>query len=192
MKNGKNGLSRTKKITYTAMLIALAVSLRVIKYSMFGPLQFVNFPAIFTIVGGIVFGPIVGLTVGLSSYLLSDMVLGAGPWTVVNAVFIGMVGLVVGIIWGRKPFNKINKIGLGIVVYLLMLGFDIFSSAALYMIWGFSLLWSFIYGILGLFVPAGGGIMIGIGPITEVTTTILTVSIVFVLAKSRINLNHKT
>jgi len=96
MKNGKIGLSRTKKITFTAMLIALAVSLRIIKYSMFGPLQFVNFPAIFTIVGGVVFGPIVGLTVGLSSYLLSDMVLGAGPWTVVNALFIGVVGIITG------------------------------------------------------------------------------------------------
>jgi energy-coupling factor transport system substrate-specific component len=191
MKNGKIGLSRTKKITFTAMLIALAVSLRIIKYSMFGPLQFVNFPAIFTIVGGVVFGPIVGLTVGLSSYLLSDMVLGAGPWTVVNAVFIGGVGIITGLIWGRRPFHKIKKIELGIGVYLLMLGFDIFNSWALNIIWGYPWLWSLIYGILGLFMPAGGGYMIGVGPITEATTTVLTVSIVFVLARSRINLNHK-
>ena len=192
MKNGKIGLSRTKKITFTAMLIALAVSLRIIKYSMFGPLQFVNFPAIFTIVGGVVFGPIVGLTVGLSSYLLSDMVLGAGPWTVVNALFIGVVGIITGLIWSRKPFLKINKIGLGIGVYLLMLSFDIFNSWVLNIIWDYPWLWSLIYGILGLLMPAGGGYMIGVGPITEATTTILTVSIVFVLARSRINLNHKT
>lgn len=192
MKNGKNGLSRTKKITYTAMLIALAVTLRIIKYSMFGPLQFVNFPAIFTIVGGVVFGPIVGLTVGLSSYLLSDMVLGAGPWTVVNALFIGVVGIITGLIWGRMPFLKLKKIELGIGVYLLMLGFDIFNSWVLNIIWGYPWLWSLIYGLLGLLMPAGGGYMIGVGPITEATTTILTVSIIFVLARSRINLNHKT
>lgn len=192
MKNGKNGLSRTKKITYTAMLIALAVTLRIVKYSMFGPLQFVNFPAIFTIVGGVVFGPIVGLTVGLSSYLLSDMVLGAGPWTVVNALFIGVVGIITGLIWGRKPFVKIKKIELGIGVYLLMLSFDIFNSWVLNIIWGYPWLWALIYGVIGLLMPAGGGFMIGVGPITEVTTTILTVSIVFVLARSRITLNHKT
>jgi energy-coupling factor transport system substrate-specific component len=192
MKNGKNGLSRTKKITYTAMLIALAVSLRIIKYSMFGPLQFVNFPAIFTIVGGVVFGPIVGLTVGLSSYLLSDMVLGAGPWTVVNALFIGVVGIITGLIWGRIPFLKLKKIELGIGVYLLMFGFDIFNSWVLNIIWGYPWLWSLIYGVLGLLMPAGGGYMIGVGPITEATTTILTVSIVFVLARSRINLYYKT
>ena len=95
-------------------------------------------------------------------------------------------------IWSRKPFLKINKIGLGIGVYLLMLSFDIFNSWVLNIIWGYPWLWSLIYGILGLLMPAGGGYMIGVGPITEATTTILTVSIVFVLARSRINLNHKT
>ena len=190
MKNG-NGLSRTKKITYTAMLIALAVTLRLVKYSLFGPLQFVNFPAIFTIVGGVVFGPEVGLTVGLFSYLLSDMLLGAGPWTMVDAVFMAAMGLIVGIIWGRRPLMQVKKLELGIGVFVLMLSYDILTSWVLNIIFGYPVIWALIIGIIGLLGPAGGGFMFGVGPITEATTTILVVSVVFVLARSRINLGTK-
>jgi len=191
MKNGNNGLSRSKKITYTAMLIALAVTLRLVKYSLFGPLQFVNFAAIFTIVGGVVFGPVVGLTVGFFSYLLSDMLLGAGPWTLVDAVFMAGVGIIAGIIWGRRPLMQIKKLELGIGVFLLMLANDIFTSWVLNVIFGYPVVWALIIGIIGLLWPVPGGFMIGVGPITEATTTILAVSIVFVLAKSRLNLGHK-
>ena len=97
----KSGLPRTKKITYTAILIALAVSLRLVKVALFGPVQFVNFPGIFTIVGGILFGPSVGIAVGFASYLFSDIMIGLpGPWTVVNAALMASLGLISGLIWG--------------------------------------------------------------------------------------------
>jgi len=185
----KVGLSRTKKITYTAIVIALAVSLRLVKVALFGPVQFVNFPGIFTIVGGILFGPSVGIAVGFASYLFSDIMIGLpGPWTVVNAVLMASLGLISGLIWGRNGYGKVTKIGLGIGTFVMMLAFDIISSGILLvMVLGGNWLYAFTIGLIGLFVPSpvSGGFMIGVGPITEVTTTILVVTIVNILIRNR-------
>lgn len=184
----KSGLSRTRKITYTAILIALAVSLRLMKHMLFGSLQFINFPAIFAIAGGILFGPITGATVGVTSYLLSDIVLGMpGPWTVVNALLMGFFGGLSGFIWRRIDGN-FSKVATGVVVYLMVFAFDILSSWILNMVIGFPPLVAFIWGMLGLFlpVPISGGFMFGIGPITEATTSVVVVAIVALLLKSRI------
>jgi energy-coupling factor transport system substrate-specific component len=187
--NMKSGLPRTKKITYTAILIALAVSLRLVKVALFGPVQFVNFPGIFTIVGGILFGPSVGIAVGFASYLFSDIMIGLpGPWTVVNAVLMASFGLISGLIWGRNGYRKVTKIGLGIGTFVMMLAFDIISSGILLvMVLGGNWLYAFTIGLIGLFVPSpvSGGFMIGVGPITEVTTTILVVTIVNILIRNR-------
>jgi energy-coupling factor transport system substrate-specific component len=187
--NMKSGLPRTKKITYTAILIALAVSLRLVKVALFGPVQFVNFPGIFTIVGGILFGPSVGIAVGFASYLFSDIMIGLpGPWTVVNAVLMASFGLISGLIWGRNGYRKVTKIGLGIGTFVMMFAFDIISSGILLvMVLGGNWLNAFAIGLIGLFLPSpvSGGFMIGVGPITEVTTTILVVTIVNILIRNR-------
>jgi energy-coupling factor transport system substrate-specific component len=187
--NMKGGLPRTKKITYTAIIIALAVSLRLVKVALFGPVQFVNFPGIFTIVGGTLFGPSVGIAVGFASYLFSDIMIGLpGPWTVVNAVLMASLGLISGLIWGRNGYGKVTKIGLGIGTFVMMLAFDIISSGILLvMVLGGNWLYAFTIGLIGLFVPSpvSGGFMIGVGPITEVTTTILVVTIVNILIRNR-------
>jgi len=185
----KNGLPRTKRITYTAIVIALAVSLRLVKYALFGPVQFVNFPGIFTIVGGVLFGPSVGIAVGFASYVFSDIMIGLpGPWTVVNAVLMASLGLISGLIWGRNGYGKVTKIGLGIGTFVMMLAFDIVSSGILLvMVLGGNWLYAFTIGLIGLFVPSpvSGGFMFAVGPITEATTTILVVTIVSILIKSK-------
>jgi energy-coupling factor transport system substrate-specific component len=186
----KSELSRTRKITYTAVLIALAVSLRIMKSLLFGPLQFINFPGIFTIVGGVIFGPVMGMTVGFTTYLISDFILGAGPWTVVNGLLMGLFGALSGVLWKRTKDN-FSKIAMGIGVYVIMFAFDILSSWILYMVFGWSPMVALLYGLIGLFLPnAAGGYLFGVGPITEATTAIVVVSLVALLLKGKLNLRR--
>lgn len=186
----KTDLSRTRQITYTAVLIALAASLRITKHLLFGPLQFINFPGIFTIVGGIVFGPVMGMTVGFTTYLLSDLVLGAGPWTFVNALLMGFFGALSGILW-RRTTSNFSKIAMGTGVYVIMFAFDVLSSWILNMVFGWSPTVALAYGLLGLFLPSpAGGFMFGVGPITEATTAVVVVSVVALLLRGRIGMRR--
>ncbi|TDA39194.1 MAG: hypothetical protein DSO08_02840 [Candidatus Methanomethylicota archaeon] len=179
------GLPRVKKVTYTAMVIALAVSLRIIKYSIFGPTQFVNFPAVFTIIGGALLGPSSGLAAGLTTYILSDIMIGLpGPWTIVNSVLMGGIGFLSGLIWGRNSVKQVGKLGLAVGSYIMLLAFDVTNSWALLVIMGFDWFSALIIGIVGLFLPAAGGYLYGVGPITEATTVLLIVTVVSMLKKN--------
>lgn len=178
-------LPRVKMVTYTAMVIALAVSLRLIKYSLFGSIQFVNFPAVFTIIGGALLGPSSGAVIGFSSYVLSDIMIGLpGPWTAVNSILMAGFGFLSGLIWGRSGVKQIGRLGLAVGAYIMLLAFDITNSWALLVIMGFDWLSALIIGIVGLFLPAAGGYLYGVGPITEATTVILIVTIVSMLKKN--------
>ncbi len=187
MQNGPAKLDRSRKIAYTSLMIALAIALRLLKGSMFGPLQFINFPGVFTIVSGIVFGPITGMVVGAGSYILSDILIGLpGPWTPINAILMGTVGLFTGLIWNRSDRTKISRIGIGVGTYVIMLVFDIFASFAFFAVSGSPWMVALTAGVAGLFVPTGGGLMYGIGPVTEAATAILVVTITHTLLKSKI------
>ncbi|MEM2128195.1 MAG: ECF transporter S component [Candidatus Methanomethylicaceae archaeon] len=178
-------LPRVKMVTYTAMVIALAVSLRLIKYTLFGSIQFVNFPAVFTIIGGALLGPSSGAVIGFSSYVLSDIMIGLpGPWTAVNSILMAGFGFLSGLIWGRSGVKQIGRLGLAVGAYIMLLAFDITNSWALLVIMGFDWLSALIIGIVGLFLPAAGGYLYGVGPITEATTVILIVTIVSMLKKN--------
>lgn len=178
-------IPRVKRITYTAIVIALAVTLRLIKHSILGLIQFINFPAVFTIVGGSLLGPSSGLVTGIASYIISDIMIGLpGPWTFVNALLMGGVGLLTGLIWGRNNAKKISKLGLAVGTYITLLAFDISNSWALLMLMGFDWFSALIIGIVGLFLPAAGGYLYAVGPITEATTTVLVVTIVSLLKKN--------
>ncbi|MGQ9759576.1 MAG: ECF transporter S component [Candidatus Methanomethylicaceae archaeon] len=186
----RSGLPRVKKITYTAIVISLAVTLRLIKYQLFGPIQFINFPAVFTIVGGALFGPSSGLVVGIASYLLSDIIILPGPWTLVNSTLMGGVGALSGLLWGMNSQRTISKLGLGVGTYLMLLAFDITNSWALFALIGFDWVSALWIGIIGLFLPAAGGFMYAVGPITEATTAILVVTIVTILKRNGLSINR--
>ncbi len=184
----RSDLGRTRKITYTAIMIALAVSLRIMKHMLFSGFQFISFPAVFTIASGILFGPTMGLSVGIASYLLSDILLGLpGYWTFVNALLMGAFGVLGGLVFRRVNIN-FSKIAMGIAVYIMVFAFDILSSGLLYMIIGWPPTVAFTWGIIGLFlpVPIAGGFVFAVGPITETTTTVVVVAIVAILLKSGI------
>lgn len=189
----KSSTSRAKKIAFTAIIIALAVALRILKTAMFGPLQFVNLMGVFTIVGGVLFGPVVGGVVGFSSYTLSDIMIGLpGPWTVINSALMALFGILSGLIWGRKGYGNITRIGLAVGAYIIMFVFDFSSSVIFYLLTTQNWVSTIALGLIGLFapVPGQGGWMIAPGPIDEFTTTLLIVTIVGVLVKSKINVGR--
>ncbi|MDI9643741.1 MAG: ECF transporter S component [Candidatus Verstraetearchaeota archaeon] len=186
--NGK--ISNVQKITYTSILIALAASLRIVKYSIFGPMQFISFPGIFTILGGVLFGPVTGGVVGVASYLISDIMIGMpGPWTPVNCMLMGAVGFGSGLIWGKREKVKISRTGMMIGTYLLMFIFDVASSWILLMLIMGNAFEALIVGLLGLFMPnpTAGGWMFAVGPITEFTTASVLTMLVQVLSRSKVH-----
>jgi len=149
-------------LTRTSIYIALAVTLRYMKNT-FTTIQFINIPLIFTILAGIHLGYIPGFIVGIFSYLISDLLIFPGLWTVVDSFLAGIIGAM----WGIMYRVKMSKVELFILVFLSILLYDILSSSILYMLFGLSPFQAFTLGILGLFIPVYGGGMIGVGPLTE-------------------------
>jgi len=96
----------------------------------------------------------------------------------------GGVGFLSGLIWGRNGSKPIGKFGLAVGAYIMLLAFDITNSWALLVIMGFDWFVALIIGIIGLFLPAAGGYLYGVGPITEATTVALIVTIVSILKKN--------
>ncbi|MDW7970786.1 MAG: hypothetical protein RMI53_02880 [Nitrososphaerota archaeon] len=162
------------------MMITLAVVLRLMKHYIIGPIQFVNFPAVFTFLGGIALGSLPGMTIGFASYLISDMAIGLpGPWTAINGSLMAIVGFLSGIF-----FRRASKIGIGVGAFLLLLCFDILSSWILYVIIGFDWFYALIIAIVGLFLPAGGGFLYAVGPITEAVTILLMLGLISTIKRN--------
>lgn len=160
----------TKEITLIANLTATAVALRIIKHTIIGPFQFINFPCAFSVIAGIMLGPINGLITGMLTFIVSDIFLGLGPWTFITSTLSGIIGLISGLIWKTK---KISKIEVLILSYLLFLIYDITSSFLLYLPF-MPPTEAFTIGIIGLFLPIMGGYLYAVGPITEFSTAMIT------------------
>jgi len=156
-----------KKLALIAIFISLSVALRVFK-NMLTTLQFINIPLVFTMFSGVMLGCKAGLIVGLFSYTLSDMLILLGPWTIVNSLLAGVIGLC----WGM--LRKIqDQFLLGLLSFLSIFIFDVFSSVILYIVFGLDVFSAFIYGFLGLFIPVVGGGLVGVGPLTELSSTLV-------------------
>lgn len=184
----KRDLPRTKRIAYLSIFVALAITLRLLKTALFGPIQFINFPGVFTVLGGIMFGPLAGFIIGFGSFLFSDIMIGLpGLWTATTSVSMGAIGIISGLIWIRKERGAISKAALGVGTYILVLFYDILTSVVLLVFMGLNWVEAVTIGILGLFipVPASGGIMVGVGPITEFTTAMFVVLIYVALIKNQ-------
>jgi len=185
MSNSSAKRNRTKRLVYIALMVALAVTLRLMKGAMFGPLQFINFPGVFTIVAGIIFGPSMAMIIGAGSYFLSDILIGLpGPWTPINVVVMGAVGLITGFMWKGRDRRNISRMAIGVGTYVIMFAFDIITSCLFYIVMGVEWHNAIIIGIMGLLMPSGGGYMYATGPITEAVTAVLVASIVHILLKS--------
>jgi energy-coupling factor transport system substrate-specific component len=160
----------TIKIVLTGLLASSAIALRIFKHAIIGPIQIINLPAVFTILAGLILGPISGSTVGIISYVSSDFLLGFGPWTIVTSIFMGLIGGIFGLI--KNKISNPYQLFILIVVFLFIN--DIFTSTLLYML-TLDFFNAFILSLIGLFLPVQGGFMIGIGPITEISSAFLVV-----------------
>ena len=162
---------RTVYITLTSIMASLAVVLRMIKHSMLGPIQVINLMAVITIITALILGAKSGGAVAIMSYIISDFFLGFGPWTLVNAFFLALVGLTVGFFWHKKPNPQ--TVEMMIILYMLLFLNDIATSTFGLNLWaGVPLDIAFVAGLVGLFLPASGGFLIAIGPVTEFSSAL--------------------
>jgi len=158
------------KLALTANFAASAVALRLFKHSILGPFQFVNFPCAFTVVAGSLLGPIYGFAVGVLSFIVSDVILGLGFWTIVTSMLCGLIGAVSGLIWNGRMASKIEVLVTSYILYLL---YDVLSSFLLYLPL-MPPLEAFIMGVVGLFLPVMGGYLYAVGPVTEFSSALIT------------------
>lgn len=166
---------------------ALAVALRVAKNAALGPVQVVNFPAVFTIIGGLMFGAYVGAFTGFISFLLSDVLLGyAGTWTIITSLSMAFVGGLSPLL--RRLDAESSITGLGVSSYLLILVYDILSS----MVWLAFVMpvqTAFVISIVGLFLPSPLTLY-PVGLVTEIVTVLLIVLIYPHVKRAWAEVNH--
>ncbi|MHA1238348.1 MAG: hypothetical protein ACTSSJ_03765 [Candidatus Odinarchaeia archaeon] len=173
----KAKFNHTSKITLTAILTSLGIALRIFKHIIIGPIQIVNLPAVVTLIGAFILGATSAAFIGLTTFILSDFLLAyAGPWTAVTSICMATTGLLAGIVLKGKKFeDNINKMQLFLYITLLLFINDVASSFGGYLVLGFSPEIALVTSLIGLFIPAGGGFLFGIGPITEFSTAALVI-----------------
>lgn len=165
---------KRRQLIVSTCFVALASSLRLSKHVIAGSIQFVNFPAVFTVIGGIIFGYKAGAFIGVMSFFVSDVLLGsAGVWTVFTSLSMGLVGVLSPLI--RRINADSSVLGLGVCAYLLILIYDVLSSVALLALW-VPLGMAFILSIIGLFLPSST-VGYPVGLVTEIVTVALIVLI---------------
>lgn len=175
-------INRSLKIAIVSILAATAITIRVAKNWIVGSFQFINVALVFGFIGSIILDPLSGGLVAFLSQLISDLLIWPGPWTPVTSIT-AFIAAALGALAKHTKYQEFQII----ILYLCTFFYDIITSFLTYFILGLSLTNSLILGIIGLFLPVQGGWMFGIGPITEFTTSLLTVLLVKVLKRNNLN-----
>ncbi len=174
---GRMNFKRTSiLVSYVGVFSALSAGMRLAKHAALGSFQFINIPLLFSMLTGALLGFEAGFGVGLISFLVSDSILGLGPWTLVDGIVCGLIGG----LWAKV--GDVDSVINFVLGYLSALAYDLITSWILYMIVGFEPLEAFLIGFVGLFLPVAGGNAILIGPLTEVSTAL---ALAIVLPKMR-------
>ena len=171
-------VKKSLRISLIAVLTGLGVAFRVSKNAI-TQIQFINIPLAFTMVGGYLGGPLVGGTVGLFTFIISDFVILPGPWTVVDS----LLASVIGVLWGSIRRFVSGRLQIFIAAFFSELLYDIVSSVILYIVIGMDVMKALAIGIVGLFLPVCGGFIFGIGPMTEISTALLSSLVISHLEK---------
>lgn len=100
---------RAREITVTAVMIAIGVIGRA---AFFMLPQFKPMTAV-VIISGIALGGETGFVVGAMSALVSNMLVGQGPWTPWQMFALGIIGFISGLIFNDKNFER-KKLIVGI------------------------------------------------------------------------------
>jgi len=170
----------TKRVAFIATFTALAVALRLLKHGLAGPIQFVNAPLAFAMAAAYAGGPWAGAAVGVLSFVVSDLLIWLGPWTPINAALAAAIGW----LWGLAAGAARSRTTLFVLAYVSTFAYDVLSSVLGYLIYLPSAGSALALALIGLLLPAGGGWMIGVGPITEFTTAALAVAAIESLRRS--------
>lgn len=119
-----------QELAVIAIMIALSVASRLVFVAIPG---FKPITAM-VIIAGIALGGQSGFLCGSLSALISNMYFGQGPWTPMQMMVWGMIGMISGIIFYRKEYKKVNIIGIlimgiigGIAFSLVMDIWTVFS-----------------------------------------------------------------
>jgi len=91
---------RSSDVALISVLTALAVAFRYAKNSV-TPFQFVNIPLALAYLAAGLFSPYVGLAVAALSYLISDLILFPGIWTLVDSALAAVVAFLFGVFYRR-------------------------------------------------------------------------------------------
>jgi len=152
----------TKTLAFTSTATALAVASRL----GLAALPNVKLNSFLTIVSGIVAGSKAGFVVGFLSILASDMLFfGLGFWTPITSFFMGLNGLIAGLLWHNRVNLSRLELALG---GLLMTFFYDLATSILTMI-PFVRPEALLYTVLvGLFIPCP----YPMGPVHELTTAL--------------------
>ena len=145
MRTRKKGISNVKILTAAAMLTALSIVIGIFckTFLNFGlglfRITFENFPIILS---GIMFGPIVGMLVGVSSdvisFVLSTQTFAISPIVTLGA---GLVGLVSGAVFHGKTKNFGTKRMVVSVFSAHIVGSMLVKSVGLFVYYGFLVVW---------------------------------------------------
>jgi len=160
----------SKSVALISTFTALGLALRVAK-NLATSVQFVNIPLLFGFLAAFFAGPRSGFLTTALIYLLSYLFILPGVWTITNMVLGGLAAAAFG-----AASNLIRTFEHRFALaFLLCFLFDVSSSVLLYVFFGVPLVQALIVGVVGLFLPVMGGYLIGVGPLTEFTTALLSV-----------------
>ncbi len=164
----RRGSSRDAALV--AIFTSVAVTLRILKHLIAGTFQFFN-PMLFSAYLACELGGVMpAAMVAFFSYVLSDAMIGVGPWTVATSTTAAVAAAIYYLL--KKVFPSSDMYSLLLRAYLATFFYDVMSSVLTYIVLGQPLETALVLAILGLFIPVGGGYMIGIGPLTEFTTSL--------------------
>jgi len=123
MGSGGLGASRAVNIALISSFTAATVSTRVL----LAALPNIKPTAFLTAMTGVLFGPWIGLSVGLLSMAVTDIAFfGAGYWTLVTAPCMGAIGLASGLLW--KGRRNLSRFELAIGGFFMAFAYDVVTS----------------------------------------------------------------
>ena len=158
--------SFTRTLTLMASLTSLSVASRLVLAG--GPPN-VKPVAFLCLAAGIIGGQVTGFVVGLLSMLISDIYFGAGFWTIIDSVSMGVIGFLAGLLWNRRA--NVTRIELAVGGFLLTAIYDVAASVIPAWIFGYG----WWIAILLLYAPflTGFAVVYPFGLVHELTTTVL-------------------
>ena len=126
----KNRRMKTQTLVLCALLMAMHIILSY--FSLDLPLMKINLSPLPIIIAGMMFGPVVGLTVGLLGSLLYQMLkFGIDPTTILWIMPVGIRGLLIGLYAKMRKF-KVNAIEMVLLIVVTSIVATVLNTIGLY------------------------------------------------------------